>query len=284
MLISKPHSAKTGPVKTVLVISSFVAAGRIGANAAGFCLQRMGLETVILPTTLMGRHPGWGSPGGGATEAARLVDMWQAIKQQNIKFDAVLSGYMGQTQHVLLAEHIIKDIKADNAEALVLVDPVLGDNGSLYIPEERAQEIISRLIPLADMITPNVWELFYILQSRNPNLGTSLKNARSLAPETLITSAPEGEKIGAVLITPDSAHQLSHDRFESVPHGGGDSLAALFLAHKLGGTPSVESMEKSIGSIFSVMKSANETGSEELPLIGEQDALFEANPIKSRKI
>jgi pyridoxine kinase len=232
----------------------------------------------------MGRHPGWGAPGGGATEASRLVDMWQAIKQQNIKFDAVLSGYMGQAQHVLLAEHIIKDIKAENSDALILVDPVMGDNGALYIPEDRAQKIISRLIPLADIITPNVWELFYILQTKDPKLGTSLKNARSLSPETLITSAPEGEKIGAVLITPDSAYQLSHDRFHSVPHGGGDSLAALFLAHKLNGHSSIEAMEKSVGSIFSVMKAANETGSEELPLISAQDALSMAEPIKSRKI
>jgi len=284
MLISKPHTAKTLYVKTVLIISSFVSAGSIGANAANFCLQRMGFETVVLPTTLMGRHPGWGEPGGGATNAAQLRDMWHAIKKQEIKFDAVLSGYMGQTEHVALTENIIKDVKADNSDALILIDPVMGDNGSLYIPEERAQDIIKRLLPLADIITPNVWELFYIMQKHKADLGTSLKNARSLAPETLITSAPDNKKIGTVLINADSADHLSHERFETVPHGGGDSLAALFLAHKLKGQSSIDAMEKSVASIFAIMTVANKLKSEELPLISQQDALINAGTIKSRTI
>jgi len=176
--------------------------------------------------------------------------MWQAIKKQEIKFDAVLSGYMGQTEHVALTENIIKDVKADNSDALILIDPVMGDN----------------------------------MQKHKANLGTSLKNARSLSPETLITSAPDNKKIGTVLINADSADQLSHDRFETVPHGGGDSLAALFLAHKLKGQSSIDAMEKSVASIFAIMTAANKLKSEELPLISQQDALINAGNIKSRTI
>lgn len=271
-------------MKTVLVISSFVSAGRIGANAAAFCLQRMGLETVVLPTTLMGRHPGWGEPGGGATDPMQLTEMWNAIKKQNIKFDAVLSGYMGHLDHVTLAEGIIKDVKSQNPEALILVDPVMGDNGALYIPEPRAQDIITRLIPLANIITPNVWELFYAIKSFPHDGVSSLEIARKMAPETLITSAPSGEDIGAVLIMPQSAHRISHAKFKTVPHGGGDSLAAIFLAHKLNGMGSVDAMEQSIGSIFAIMSAANKAEAGELPLIKEQDALINAGIIKSRII
>lgn len=271
-------------MKTILVISSFVSAGRIGANAAAFCLQRLGYETVVLPTTLMGRHPGWGEPGGGTTDPFQLRDMWKAIQKQNIKFDAVLSGYMGHLEHVSLAEDIIKEIKTQNPQALILVDPVMGDKGALYISEARAQAIITRLIPLADIITPNVWELFYTIKSSPHHGGSSMEIARKMATETLITSAPDGEHIGAVLITAQSAHRISHAKFNTVPHGGGDSLAAIFLAHKLSGMSSVDAMEKSIASIFAIMSAANKEEAGELPLIKEQNALINAHIIKSRII
>jgi len=152
----------TTPIPKVLILSSTVASSRVGASAASFCLQRLGIETVVLPTTLMGRHPGWGAPGGGATSSDMLWDMWSGVTAQNIKFDAVLTGYMGDVAHIDLGVEIIRHIKTQNPKAMIAIDPVMGDHGQLYIPEDRAIGILERLIPMADFITPNVWELDFI--------------------------------------------------------------------------------------------------------------------------
>jgi len=66
-------------MKTALILSSNVAASQVGATASAFCLRRMGINTIVLPTTVLGRHPGWGDPGGKAVPATQLRDMWRAI-------------------------------------------------------------------------------------------------------------------------------------------------------------------------------------------------------------
>lgn len=271
-------------MKTVLVISSFVSASRVGATASAFCLRRLGVNAVVLPTTLMGRHPGWGNPGGGATKTEQLRAMWDAIRQQDIKFAGVLCGYMGELEHVDLCCDIIKDINAKNTDAHILVDPVMGDHGKLYISPDIAEAIKTKLIPLADTITPNLWELSFLTQTENATLEVQLKAARRIARQALVTSVEDVTDIGAVLVNAKDMSQVSHKRYESVPHGGGDSLAATFLAHNLSGLSAVEAMEKSVASIFSIMSAANALDSGELPLIREQDALIDATPLKSRTL
>ena len=140
----------------------------------------------MLPTTLLGRHPGWGPPGGGGVKTEILRDVWDGVKSQDIAFDAVLTGYMGEAGHIELGADIIDHVKSKTANAIIAVDPVMGDHGRLYIPETRAESLISALVPKADFITPNLWELDYI-ESRAKRL-----------PARLITSAPHQDKIGAI--------------------------------------------------------------------------------------
>lgn len=240
----------------------------MGASAASFCLQRLGVETVVLPTTLMGRHPGWGAPGGGATDTDVLRDIWAGVAAQNIKFDAVLTGYMGATAHVDLGVDIIDHVKSNNPNALIAVDPVMGDHGQLYIPEDRAAAIIEYLIPKASFITPNMWELEFI--------ETHAKFEETSLPERLITSVLDGENIGAIWQGRDERWQVSHAKFDSVPHGGGDSLAALFLGRLLLGDQPANALAKSVASVFEIMRAADALDAGELPLVRMQAFINDA--------
>ena len=219
----------------------------------------------------MGRHPGWGAPGGGAVDAARLRDVWEGVKAQDLHFDAVLTGYMGDTEHVALCEEIIGHVFAKNPDAIIAVDPVMGDHGRLYIPEARAAAIIERLVPLADFITPNLWERDYI------------QNHRDALPARLITSYPNGEDIGARWEEPvgDSvtAFQVSHPKFASVPQGGGDSLAALFLGRRLLGQSPRQALAASVSSVYEIMRAADALDAGELPLIRMQAFITDALPL-----
>ena len=212
----------------------------------------------------MGRHPGWGVPGGEATETAILRDMWTGVAAQNIKFDAVLTGYMGETAHIDLGVEIIDHVKAANPNALIAVDPVMGDHGELYIPEHRAAGVIERLIPKADFITPNVWEMAFIEMT-----GAAL-------PDRLITSVSDGEHIGAVWQGQKERWQVSHTKFESVPHGGGDSLAAIFLGRVLLGASPAVALAKSVAAVFEMMRAADALDAGELPLVRMQAFINDA--------
>lgn len=258
----------TTRIPKTLILSSTVASSRVGASAASFCLQRLGIETVVLPTTVMGRHPGWGHPGGGAVKTKFLQDVWEGVKAQEMKFDAVLTGYMGETGHINLGVDIINHVRAQNPKALIAVDPVMGDHGRLYIPEARASALIEHLIPKADVITPNQWELEYI------------QNHLRHLPARLVTSVTEGKNIGAVWKDGETRWQVSHTKFESAPHGGGDSLAALFLGWRLLGKHPKEALAKSVATIFEIIRAANEEDFGELPLVRLQAFIKDAIPLE----
>ena len=357
-------------MRQVLIISSFVAASHIGANASSFCLRKLGHNTIILPTTLMGRHPGWGVPGGGPVSAEHLSDMWQAICAQNLKIDAVLTGYMGAQDHISLCIDIIKRVKSDNPQSLILVDPVLGDfqdkahddkalkdkaekdkdqrdnanNGRLYIPEARADAICNHLIHHADIITPNLWELGYITQDRLKSHAGIIERLNQSGKMALVTSVPANfehdslsddplynaakeddshihnhpiapspiaaqSEIGALLYNKDKSYLSYHPKFLRVPHGGGDSLAALFLGHLLHDLPASEALQKSVASLYQIMAHGNNMANNvanntalskahhppkqdingaalqrELPLIAAQHAILSAPPVKFREL
>lgn len=267
-------------MKTALIISSLVSASHVGATASAFCLRRLGVETIILPTTMLGRHPGWGAPGGGPLSAEKLRDMWQAIKAQNIVIDAVMTGYMADAAQVTLAAEIIGHVREANPFAHILVDPVMGDHGRLYIPEDTAQAVKNILVPLADVITPNVWELSYLTGTQAQTRKELCKAAKPLRPDALITSVPFGEQIGAVLYThKQKAISVAHDKFDAVPHGGGDALAATYLAHVLNAETPETAFAKSAAAIFDMMSTADAQDLGELPVIRRQDALTAARPL-----
>jgi len=266
-------------MKTALVISSYVASSRVGATASAFCLRRLGIDTIVIPTTVLGRHPGWGAPGGDALSAHHLRNMWSAIKAQNIKFDAVMTGYLADDAHIDVATDIIADVKKANSEAIILVDPVMGDNGRLYVPESRAKALITKLLPLADVTTPNAWELSYITDKPSTDLPTILETASTLNTACLVTSVPHRSTIGAVFVDGPARYFVHHEEFDSVPHGGGDSLAATFLAHLLNGYLRRDALAKSVASIFAILSAAIDTDAGELPLVRAQDALVIAKPL-----
>jgi len=263
-------------MKRVLVISSLVAASSVGANNSAFCLRRLGIETVVLPTVLLGRHPGWGAPGGSATPIALLSDIWNGIKAQNMNFDAILTGFIGTLENLDVTEKIIRQVKQTNPNVAIIVDPVMGDNGKLYVPVEVGDGIISRLIPHADIITPNVWEFSHLMQtdlSKLDDLGNALRDYGGCA---LITSVIHDDQIGGLSYHPDGLSYIGHPKFDSVPHGGGDAIAGSLLGHILSGDSEEFAAQKSISAIFEIMKLAEDNKLSEFPLTLGQDKLVEA--------
>lgn len=247
-------------MKRVMIISSWVAASQVGARTSAYALNALGIETVILPTTQMGRHPGWGAPGGGVTDPMRLRDLWSGVAAQNLDFDAVLTGYMGHVDHIVLAGEIITAQREANPNLCVCVDPIMGDHpGGLYVDELIAHAIKTYLVPLADIITPNMWELNYITDNDTHPAG----------PDSIVvTSVPMGEDgIGARLHA-ESSYDVSHPILERVPRGSGDLLAALYLGHIINGRPREAALTKAVMTTFETLKRSVAQARDELILVG----------------
>lgn len=203
----KKTVARTGPAnppcerlfhnrsKKVVAIHDLSGVGRVSLMAVIPILSSMGLQVCPLPTAILSNHTQYPvySFLDLTDEMQRIIDKWE---QLDCHFDAFYSGYLGSPRQVRIVEDFIRKFR--RSTDLVVVDPVMGDNGSLYkgMTEEMVTEM-KKLICLADIITPNMTELFRLLdmpfQERlgDTELKTALKALSDKGPSiVIVTSVP----------------------------------------------------------------------------------------------
>lgn len=224
----------------VLILSSFVAADPVGGGAQAALLARLGVDSVLAPTLLLGRHPGRGAPGGGPVDGATFAGLLQGIAATGVlsRCDAVIAGYFASAGQVSEAARTIGAVRTANPRAWIVVDPVMGDAPTgLYVPEPVARAIAADLVPLADLIAPNAWELARLTGMPAGDPAAALSAARTLARPVLVSSVDSGERIGALLALENEAWLTSHVRDPGDPKGAGDALTAAYVGAILKGAP-----------------------------------------------
>lgn len=215
-----------------LILSSYVAATRIGGAAQQLVLAALGFEPVLVPTVLFGRSPAHGGRGQ-PVEAELFSRMLQDIEAAGV-FETtalVITGHFSLPAQVAAAAEVIARVRAVSL-APIVVDPILGDAPKgLYVKPEVARSVAGRLVPAADWITPNLWELGYLTGAEPTDLAAATAAARALGRPALITSAPaDPGEIGLACVEGEAAWLYAHARREQVPNGTGDLVCAVFAA------------------------------------------------------
>lgn len=266
------------PRQAVIVISSHVARGSVGNRAGVFALETLGHPVWAVPTVTLAWHPGHGPSTrivpDPAAFAALLADLARAPWLGEV--GAVLSGYLGDAGQAEAVAAVVGAVKAKNPQAIYLCDPVIGDRGGLYVRPELAEAIRDRLVPIADIATPNRHELEWLVGRPLGGIDDLVSAARTLSPaETIVTSAPaehEG-RIGNLLVSDEATALASHDRLERPPHGTGDLFAAAHLAGVMAGLTRVEAMRQASASVAHAVERAVARGADELSLQADCDCL-----------
>jgi pyridoxine kinase len=222
----------------VLAISSHVVRGHVGLAANVAALQALGHEVWALPTVLLASRPGLGRLVKRELPPSDLAAMLDALEQDGCwpSVDAVLTGYFASPAAVAAAARAIDRIRQANHDVLVLVDPILGDAGRLYIEAETAQGIRDELLPLATAATPNRFELEWLAGRALPDRASIEAAARGLGPVVVVvTSAQEdADSISTLLVTPEHCLQRDTARYAGMPNGPGDLFAGLMAGNLLG--------------------------------------------------
>lgn len=217
----------------VLILSSFVAASRVGGGAQAPALARLGVEPIVVPTVLFGRHPGWGPPGGAAVEAEVMRAMLEGIEAQGRFADlaAVITGHFSTPEQVRVAALALDVVRAANPDAGLVVDPIMGDDGKgLYVKESVADALVTELLPRADLIAPNAWELGRLSGCQVTDAASAAFAARIVRKPTLVSSIADGDQLGVVYADAAGATAAFHPRADKAPNGTGDLVTALFTA------------------------------------------------------
>ncbi|MGA0602318.1 PfkB family carbohydrate kinase [Caulobacter sp. KR2-114] len=217
----------------VLILSSYVAVSRVGGGAQALALARLGVEPILIPTVLFGRHPGWGPPGGAPVEAAVMQAMLEAVEAQGRfrELAAVITGHFSTPEQVAVAARALDAVRAANPDAGLVVDPVMGDEGKgLYVSPAVADALVAQLLPRADLIAPNAWELERLSGCKVTDPASAAFAARIVRKPTLVSSVVDGGQLGVVYADAAGAVAALHPRSDSAPNGTGDLLTALFTA------------------------------------------------------
>ena len=264
----------------VIVISSHVARGSVGNRAAVFALEVLGHNVWAVPTVTLPWHPGHGK----ATRIVAPVEEFSALledlgnAQWLSEIGGVLSGYLGDPQQAAAIAKLVETIKTKNPDVIYACDPVIGDNNGLYVGEETAASIRDILIPLADLITPNRFELAWLCQhsnfSSNDEILTAAKNLGR--PLTLVTSAIPmmRNSTGNILLSGKGALLAEHTMIENPPNGLGDLTSALFLARMLEKLPMDKALQTVTSSVFEILSRAHRRNADELMLETDSGSLL----------
>lgn len=185
----------TNKVKKVVAVHDLSGVGRVSLTVVIPILSSMGFQVCPLPTAVLSSHTQYPSFSflDLTDEMSRIISEWDKL---GVSFDAFYTGYLGSPRQIQIVSDFIDNFRLpDN---LVVVDPVLGDNGTLYtnFNEDMIKEM-RQLIKKADVITPNLTELFYLLDkpykehSTNEELKDYLRLLSDKGPQiVIITSVP----------------------------------------------------------------------------------------------
>lgn len=271
-----------------LLLTSHVSASMVGGANSRFVLNTAGVDTMLVPTVLYGRHPGWGAPGGGEVEQDLFQGMLSGLADNGMLSltDVVLTGYFADVGQIYDTGSVIDVIRksprhhngqhAWSEKPLVIVDPIMGDApDGLYVSNAIAAGIIDQLVSRADLITPNVFELGRITRRSLTDTASMLRAARSLDCPALVSSIPCGGEIGVMYVDQEQAWLVQHERQMDVPRGTGDLLTAAFAAALVNRQPVRDALEHAVSVTASVIQRAREWRAPELPLVAARSDVTE---------
>lgn len=225
----------------VISIQSQVVFGHVGNSAAVFPMQAAGLEVAAIPTVILSNQPGYPTLRGGPLSPALFADLLQGTEERDLPRRALwlVTGYIGSVEVGDLVADFVARAKAANPALRYLCDPVMGDHGpGLYVPAELARIMRDRLLPMADLATPNSFELEYLTDRVIGSLADLEAAGRDvvlaqggslIATGCVLDDSPAGH-LESVILGPQGVSRHPTPRLPIALPGTGDLFCAIVVA------------------------------------------------------
>jgi len=267
----------------ILSIQSAVAYGHVGNSAAVFPLQRIGVEVLPVYTVTFSNHTGYGAWRGPLISPDDVRDVILGIEERGVlgEIDVVLSGYQGGEGIGEVIIDAVARVKAANPSAVYACDPVMGNAKSgCFVAPAIPVLLRQRVVPVADIITPNQFELGFLTGLEPDSVATTLEAAdaaRAMGPRTVLVTSVERpdadpDTIEMMAVTDDGAWVVQTPRLPMKANGSGDVTAALFTAHLRSSGDAADALARTASSVFDLLQKTLDAGSRELLLVESQEA------------
>lgn len=233
----------------MLSIQSHVVRGYVGNKSATFPLQVLGFEVDSINSVQFSNHTGYGHWKGQVLTAEELNVLYEGIKLNNVNhYDYILTGYSRDTSFLETVVDIIKELKGTNPKLVYVCDPVMGDQGAMYVPENLLPVYRDKVVPLADILTPNQFEAELLTGRKIHSVEDAIEVMdllHKMGPDTVVLTSTDlpstqGDQFLLALgsqktVKPDGTNRtqkicIDIPKVDAVFVGTGDLFAAMLLA------------------------------------------------------
>ena len=147
----------------VLSIQSHVVHGYVGNKVATFTLQSLGIDVDPVLSVHFSNHTGYQhKPTGQVLQGEELTKIKRGLETNGIlaavPYTHLLTGYIGSLSFLEAVLDVLTSLRTHNPNLIYVCDPVLGDHGKLYVPEELVECYKTKVVPHATILTPNQFE------------------------------------------------------------------------------------------------------------------------------
>ncbi len=221
-------------MKRIVTIQDISCVGKCSLTVALPIISAMGVECSIVPTAVLSTHTMFqGFTFKDLTEEIiPIANHWQ---KENLKFDAVYTGYLGSFEQINIVSEFFDRFKTDNN--IIFIDPVMADNGKLYpgFDENFAAEM-AKLCSKADVIVPNLTEACFMtgadynVNGDEAYIKDILKRLAGLGAKKVVLTGVSFEQGKTGFVGMDSKtgeiFSYTHDKVDAIYHGTGDVFSS----------------------------------------------------------
>ena len=255
--------------KSVAAIPDISGFGRCSLTVALPIISAMGVKTSVIPTAVLSTHTGGFIGNTYHDLTADIEPMALHWKKQGITFDAIYTGYLCSASQVYSVISAIEHIRQKNT--LLIVDPVMGDNGKAYQGFDNSfPDFMLNLCKKADIITPNITEACLLSKTDfksdyDEKYITDLLHRlhNQTGAKVVLTGVSfDSKKIGAAIFDGDEISYVFAEKQPHAFHSTGDIFASVLTAAILKGRSLKASAQIAVSFISLCIKKTIEDGTD----------------------
>lgn len=271
------------PLPLVISIQSQVAFGHVGNSAAVWPMRAAGVEVVEVPTALLSNHPHYATMHGTMLAPDLVAGILTGLVERGVpeRATVILSGFMGQEGTARAVADFVTRVRAVNPELAYLCDPVMGDADLGFFADEAVRAAFARrLVPLADIILPNAFELATLSGVAVEKAGDVERARAALScPAVVATSVPvpgAPGKLATVTADGDGCTAIETTRLPVRPAGTGDLLAGLVAARLAQGIGLRAAVARAVAGVGIALARTSGEAWAEMPIAATIDEIVAA--------